>query len=116
MSTAEAEYIALSHAAKEALWMRKLLRSLRLRQEGPTDIKGDNTSSMIQSRNPADYPKMKHISIRFHFIQSHIGKRIELTHVPSKENVADIFTKPLPRSSFDRFRTDLGLQSCNFNS
>jgi len=74
----------------------------------------DNTSAINISNNPIMHSKTKHIPIKYHFLREKVlGKKVKLEYVPSKEQVADIFTKPLPREAFEYLRQKLGVFSAN---
>ena len=70
----------------------------------------DNTSAINISKNPVMHSKTKHISIKYHFIRESVQeKEIRLEYVHTKEQIADIFTKPLPKDSFLYLRGKLGV-------
>ena len=72
----------------------------------------DNTSAINLSKNPVLHFRTKHIEIRHHFIKDHIQKGdIELVFVPTENQLADIFTKPLGEYQFCKIRRDLGLMN-----
>ena len=68
LSTCKAEYVAATSAAYHAIWLRKLLKMLRMPQEVPTTICVDNKSSIALAKNPMFHERSKHIDTRFHFI------------------------------------------------
>ena len=70
----------------------------------------DNTSAINISNNPVMHSKTKHISIKNHFVKDLVqDKEIRLEYVHSKEQIADIFTKPLPKDAFLYLRGELGV-------
>ncbi|XP_017228583.1 uncharacterized protein LOC108203891 [Daucus carota subsp. sativus] len=70
----------------------------------------DNTSATAISDNPIQHSRAKHIDVRHHFIREHIEKGIvKLIYVPTEKQLADIFTKPLDETTFNRFVSDLGM-------
>ena len=102
LSTAEAEYIALSTATQEAIWLRRLLADLNTEQSSPNVIMGDNQGSIAIERNPVSHNRTKHIDIRYHFIREALQDDIiDLCFCPSSEMIADVLTKPLSRNQFD---------------
>ena len=70
----------------------------------------DNTSAITISNNPIQNSRYKHIDIRYHFIREHIMNDIvELYFVPTTEQIADVFTKPLDESTFSKLVGELGM-------
>ncbi|KAH9800551.1 Integrase catalytic domain-containing protein [Citrus sinensis] len=106
LSTTEAEYIALTEAIKEAIWLRGLVSELGFKQE-VVKVSCDSSSDIQLSKNPKYHERTKHIDIRMHFIRDEIGKGVvSVVKVPSEVNPADMLTKPLPSV---RFRNLLNL-------
>ena len=107
-STAEAEYIAGSCCA-QILWIRNQLRDYGLLLN-KIPIFCDNTSAITISNNPVQHSRTKHIYIRYHFIREHVmNGTVELHFVPTEQQLADIFTKPLDESTFSRLVCELGM-------
>ena len=70
----------------------------------------DNTSAIAITENPVQHSRTKHIDIKYHFIREHVmNGTIEMHFVPSEEQIADIFTKPLDESTFTRLVSKLGM-------
>lgn len=112
LSSCEAEYVAISFTICEAIWLRNLLTSLNHTQEGSTLILVDNMSAIKLSKNPTQHGRSKHIDTRFHFLRDHVKqKTVELVYCHTKEQVADIFTKPLSSEVFIRLRSLLGMKA-----
>ncbi|GAC1660287.1 MAG: hypothetical protein PVS3B3_30240 [Ktedonobacteraceae bacterium] len=110
LSSTEAEYMALTHATKEAIWLRTLLEELGYVQE-TTTIYEDNQSSIALARNPVHHVRTKHIDIQHHFIREKVeSKEVDLTYMPTDEMVGDALTKPLPYPKFAKFVTAMGLR------
>ncbi|GJY55771.1 retrovirus-related pol polyprotein from transposon TNT 1-94 [Tanacetum coccineum] len=79
-----------------------LLWEFKNQQDGLTDIKVDNKSAIELARNPVHHERSKHIDVRFHFIREHIRNReVQLNHVMSRDQTADICTKALPGELFN---------------
>ena len=98
-STTESEYIALSEATCEAIWLQKLLRDLNIPgvQFETAKMFCDNTSALALTGNPCHHRRTKHIEAKYHHVRDHIEKQtVDVEYVPSKENWADGFTKSLP--------------------
>uniref|UniRef100_A0A151UFD3 Copia protein n=1 Tax=Cajanus cajan TaxID=3821 RepID=A0A151UFD3_CAJCA len=71
----------------------------------------NNRSAIKLAKNPINHERSKHIDVRFHFIREKVKEgSVELEHVGSKEQVADIFTKPLPATTFQELRKLLGMK------
>ena len=83
---------------------------MELKQESPTIIQVDNKSAIELAKNPVNHERSKHIDVRFHFIREHVKEgSVELRHVASKNQAADIFTKPLSKEVFDRGKKMVGM-------
>ena len=75
-----------------------------------TPIYCDNTSAIQMTQNPVHHSKTKHIEIRHHFIRDIAEKgRISLHYIPTTEQLADIFTKPLDEHTNTYLITELGM-------
>jgi len=87
-----------------------LLNELDFLQTTATIIHADNQGCIALAGNPVSHSRAKHIDIRHHFIREHIEHdEIKLQFVSTKDMLADIFTKALPRNSFVKFRERLGV-------
>ena len=95
VSTCECEYIALSEAVKEALFLSSLFAELTLTPRQKVTIYADNQSSIALAHHQIFHSNTKHIDTRHHFVRDYINKEyIEVLYTPSAQNIADIFTKP----------------------
>eukprot|EP00253_Pinus_taeda_P009205 PITA_09205 len=113
LSTAEAEYVAATAAACQAVWMRRILRSLGQEQAKATVIFCDNSSAIALSKNSMFHKRTKHIDTRFHYIRELVNNgEIVLEHCRTHEQVADILTKPLDQKSFEFLRKCLDMTEC----
>ena len=102
LSSAEAEYMAASLAACEAIWMRKILVRLFGSHLEPTVIYCDNQSCIKLSVNPVFHDRSKHIDIRYYHIRYFLQRKIMLlSYIPTKDQDADILTKALTKSKFE---------------
>lgn len=109
-STTGAEYIAAADATKEILWLRQLMRSIDAEQKSATMLRVDNQSAIKLVRNPELHRSTKHIDVRYHLTRDHAEKKnINVEYVRSKEQLADIFTKGLPKETFAQLRCDLNI-------
>jgi hypothetical protein len=109
-SSCEAEYVAGFEAAKEAIWLRSLLTEIDLTPEHASTIFCDNNASINLSEDPMLHTRVKHVDINYHFLRERVqSQEIKLQYIPTRDNIADIFTKPLERTQFTRLRQFLGL-------
>ena len=112
LSTAEAEYVALSAATQEAIWLQKLLSEFKLDKLKPLTINEDKQSALSMSKAIKDHGTGKHIDIKFHYVNDIVNSgNINLKYCPTKNMLADIFTKGLPRERFSRLRMLLRMRS-----
>jgi hypothetical protein len=109
-STTEAEYVAASETAKEAVWIRRALPDMHEGQGGPIIIYCDNQSAIQLVHHPDQRPKTKHIDVRYYFIrlQQATGE-IDMQNVNTNGQLADILTKALPGPRFSIIREALGI-------
>ena len=113
-SSTEAEYVALSIASQEVIWLRRLLSDLKVDMSAATEMMEDNRGAIDLSKNPKNHGRTKHIDVSYHFTRERIAsKEIKVNYVPSAANLADVMTKPLPRVPFENFRDGLGVRVCN---
>lgn len=110
LSSTEAEYIAGAHAAKEVVWLRRLLTELGLHIDGPTTLLMDNQSVMKIAKNPQFHDRTKHIEVWYHYLRQKVeDQEIELEYVPTGEQVADIITKGLAGDKHSKFSKGMGV-------
>ena len=110
LATADAEYVGLSQAGREAMWLRAMLGELGYGPKDPTVLYGDNQASIVIALNPVAHTRSKQIDIRFHYVRELVEREaIRITHVPSLSMAADGLTKPLAPVMFERFIGLLGL-------
>lgn len=116
LSTTEAEYIALSTALREVISIIQLLKELEgkgfaIHKTTPKitcRTFEDNMSCLKIATNHKARPRTKHMSIRLHHFRSHVvNKTIDIQHISTKEQTADMFTKPLPKPQFEKLRKKL---------
>ena len=111
LSTAEAKYIAAGLCCALILWMKQTLSDFNLIFEH-VSIKCDNTSAINISKYPVQHSRTKHIEIRHHFLRNHAQKGdITLEFMSTKDQLVDIFTKPLSEKQFVDIRRQLGVIS-----
>ena len=107
LSSAEAEYVALSDATKEVMYLRDLLESLNIRLDSPTalycDFNCDSRSAIHMSAETGLSRRTRHIAVRYHLVRAAVADSlIELRWIPTTAMVADYLTKPTTRVVFGR--------------
>jgi hypothetical protein len=111
-SSTEAEYIGLSHACKEAIHLQQLLSELHYPLPKPLVLLGDNQGANALAKDSKFQSRTKHIRLTEHFVREHVSRGdVVVQYIPTSSMVADIFTKALPRVSFESFRFSLGVLS-----
>ncbi|GBE87024.1 hypothetical protein SCP_1002700 [Sparassis crispa] len=109
-SSTEAEYTALAHATRQAIWLRNLLAELGFAQEEPTEIYCDNQAAIAIARDPQYHARSKHFDVQNHFVREKVENGIiQLCYCPTDEMVADVFTKALPKPKHQKFTLELGM-------
>ena len=111
-STVEAEYMALSEGCKAGIWADRWMNESGLHQSvGPIVLNGDNSGSISLTKNPENHSRTKHIDVQYHFIREKVTEGlIQVEHVSTKDQLADIMTKPLTKQPFELNRLKLGLR------
>ena len=100
--TVEAEYLALSVATQEAIWLRHLQEELGVTNTGPTLIFEDNQGAISMAKNPVFHKRTKHVQIRYHFVREAVEQgTITLEYCRTDDMLADSFTKALARDQFE---------------
>ena len=115
MSTAEAEYIALSSAMRDVIPLMQLLTEisviLPIYNPDPKvkcKVYEDNESCIAMAKAQKFTPRTKHISIKYHHFRSYVDRgAVSIEHISTTEQIADIFTKPLTEQPFTYLRKKL---------
>ena len=112
ISSAEAEYKALSEVIQEGMYLRQLEQETKVNAHiEPTVILEDNQACIKIANNKMTSQRTKHIDIRYHFSRERIAaKQFILQHVSTLDNVADIFTKPLDGAKLRKFMVAMGME------
>ena len=109
LSTAEAEYIALSAAAQEAVWLQNLMLGLGLKIS-PTVINEDNQSAIAIAKNPQFHGRTKHVDIKYHFVRELVNKgTILVKYCATGDMLADLLTKGLAAPQHKKLITNLNM-------
>jgi hypothetical protein len=87
-----------------------MLKDIKVEYNQPISILCDNTSAINISKNLVMHSKTKHIPIKYHFLREKVTEQnVKMEYIGTKEQVVDIFTKPLPRETFEYLRQKLGV-------
>jgi hypothetical protein len=91
------EYMALAEAAKEAIWLNRMLQELGfINKVKPTQLYCDNQGALALAGDPTHHKRSKHIDIRYHYIREMVDNgHITIHHVGTQDQAADMLTKPL---------------------
>lgn len=110
LSSCEAEYIAAATAACQGMWLSRLLGDLTGAKPKRVKLMVDNKSAIALCKNPVHHDRSKHINTRYHFIRECVEDgKIDVEHVSTDDQLADIFTKALGRVKFLELRAKIGL-------
>ena len=111
LSSTEAEYVAETHAVKEALWLETFINEVTRINTKLLTVMCNNLGAISLAKNNKFHSRTKHIDLRYHFMHEAMEEgKITLKYVPSQENIADIFTKSLAKVRFTELVTKLGLK------
>ncbi|SCZ95596.1 BZ3500_MvSof-1268-A1-R1_C054g00229 [Microbotryum saponariae] len=111
-STTDAEYLALSHAGKEAIYLNQLLSELHVCPIAAAHIFTDNEAAAAVAHDPVRTSGTRHIRLREHFVRDMVNRGdISLSHVGTADMVADVFTKALGPKIFGTHCYALGLRT-----
>ncbi|GJY78188.1 retrovirus-related pol polyprotein from transposon RE1 [Tanacetum coccineum] len=109
-SSCESEYRAMANTAAEIIWITHLLRELHALPPDRPTLLCDNKSALFMSQNPVSHKRAKHIDLDYHFVRELVASgKLYTKFIPTKLQVADIFTKSLSRPQFEYFRSLLRL-------
>lgn len=112
LSSTEAEYMAVTAAIQEGLWIQSFLSSVGFPVPTPIRLYADNAGAIALSWEAANNHRTKHINIRYHFCRTHVeAGTFLLEWLASSRNTADVLTKALPCPSFSRHVAGLSLVS-----
>jgi hypothetical protein len=109
LSIAEAEYVDVGQCCAQLLWMRQTLRDFGYNLSKVT-LLCDNESAIHLADNPVEHNRTKHIDIRHHFLRDHHQKGdIDVCHISTDHQLANIFTKSLDDKRFCKLRSELNV-------
>lgn len=108
LSSTEAEYKASLVATCELIWLKELLKDLKINKKLPISLYCDNQSAIKIAKNLVFHARTKHIEVQYHFIiEKVLDKIVDLTYCPTEKQLANIFTKPLGKERFQYFKNHL---------
>lgn len=111
-SSTESEYIAVTNALFETLWVTNLLNVLHFPVHQLPTIYCDNLGATFLSKNPVLHSRVKHAAVDFHFVRHYVDiKRLRVVHVHGADQIADTLTKELSKSDFESKLFKLGLET-----
>ena len=111
-SSTEAEFRAISKGIDEVLWLKYLLRDLRIPYKEPIRLLCDNKSAICLAHDPLYHDRVKHVDIDRFYIREQLDREvIEIKHIRTGDQCADVFTKGLPARTFTRLINKLGMKS-----
>ena len=110
LSSCEAEYIAASLGACQAMWLMNLLKELGCGDDAATTLFVDNVSAINLAKNPIAHGRSKHIEMRFHYLRELVGDgKLRLSYCRSEDQVADLLTKGVTNDVFKRLKKCLSM-------
>ncbi|KAJ0456165.1 putative RNA-directed DNA polymerase [Helianthus annuus] len=111
-SSTEAEYKALANATAEISWVQHLLAELGIHLSQPPTLFCDNTGATYLCANPVYHSRMKHVALDYHFVREKVSNgSLKVFHINSKDQLADVLTKPLSRVPFLQIRSKIGVSN-----
>jgi len=112
LSSSEAEFVALSEAAKEIKFIVQVMLSIGIEVELPVIVRVDNVGAIFMAENVSTSPRTKHVDVRYHFVREFVEDGfIKIIFVRTKDNTADVFTKNVVGELFDKHTSELEWKS-----
>ena len=110
LSSTEAEFIGLTHATKEALWLQNFITEVIQPLKSPIRLYCDNQSAITIAYGNQQHTRTKHLDIRLYFLRDTIENRqITIQYLPTDQMLADILTKGLPGPKVKSLVDKLGI-------
>jgi hypothetical protein len=111
LSSCEAEYVAASYAACQAVWIEMLLEELMVSDTIKVKLFVDNKSAIDLANHPVSHGRSKHIERRYHFWRDQVNRgKLKLEYCKSESQLADILTKPLKKARIDELKKLMGME------
>lgn len=116
LSSTEAEFVALAEAAREGIWIERILNDLHENLPNPLKFYEDNQSCIKMLESEKFNQRTKHIETKYHFIcDLKKDRTIEVEYCPTEDMIADMLTKPLNKIKLQKFRESIGLNDSRTN-
>jgi hypothetical protein len=110
-STMEVEYMATGNAAKEALWIRKVMETL-CGMAVSVQMYSDSAGALAQMHNPVGHQKATHIDVLHHFLRERVARgEVKVDYIATEDMVADVLTKAFGKTQHEKFSKAMGLAS-----
>ena len=110
LSSTEAEYMAASHAARHAIWLKRLFEDIGILNLNSITLFIDNQSALSLSGDVMFHQRTKHIDVQYHFLRNAVlDGTLSTFYCPTADMVADIMTKALPKPQHQKLTEDLGV-------
>ncbi|XP_073353683.1 uncharacterized protein [Aegilops tauschii subsp. strangulata] len=110
-SSTEVEYKALANATAEVMWIQTLLYELGIKTPQAARLWCDNIGATYLSANPVFHARTKHIEVDFHFVRERVARKLlDIKFIPTGDQLADGFTKPLTTRRLNEFKYNLNLE------
>lgn len=109
LSTVEAEFRSAVYAVRELQWLLNMMKELAPNHCVPSLLKCDNQGAIAAMHKPVQHSNLKHISLELHFLKECVRDHLSVEYCPTKDMIADIFTKALTPQTFRRLRPLLGV-------
>jgi hypothetical protein len=110
ISTTDTEFYAASEGATDAIWFKSILAELAI-DTGTIPMYCDSNCAISIIQDPEEHQRVKHIDVKYFFLRDHqeIGT-LKMIKIPTDDQVASIFTKPLAKKRFERLQRMMGIQ------
>ena len=109
----EAEFMAFSAAVQEAVWLKRFLSHLGIK-EGASNlvlVNCDSQTAIAFTKDSKYHSKTKHIDIKYNFVRDMVAqKEVNIQYISTHKMVVDPFTKPIPRDTFTNYVRSLGMR------
>ena len=113
-SSTEAEYMGLYFATQEMVWLRRLLKDLKMLKDEPTTVYQDNQGAIAIAKNPVFNSRTKHVDTKYHFSRERVeANELRVEYMPTGTMVANALTKSVARPKLEQFQYAVGLKPLN---